>query len=384
MAKHSAKSEDQTAESATPGIGGNDTNGIEECTGTAADAILEPIVRNGEFATQPCEPYGGADASHDLGFEASATVTDEAIKAEASLPTSHDSGADQLSSVAVSTVSSLKIDQLGVPPDAQWTKRLETTPAIVLDHAEIAGVGAVVRAASMRGGAHDMMAEPRQDAYSIRISDTAVHIAVCDGVGSCELSHEGARVAAEAATHASATGGYGPDVVTAAVEAILRRAEQLSVNPEALSTTLCWVRVSVGDPEASWPVEIAQWGDSEAMVYDTRGLRDGHPNWIRFATDEDPSQLSNVVRPLPTYVEPEFFTRGDEVRWDRGQVLCVFTDGIASDLDYNTDLGHALATCWYLTPTPVEFISQVAFERAGSGDDRTAVVMWRTKPVEQT
>ncbi|MCA9241483.1 MAG: protein phosphatase 2C domain-containing protein [Planctomycetales bacterium] len=217
------------------------------------------------------------------------------------------------------------------------------------------------------------MSQPRQDSYRVLVDRSFIHVAVADGVGSQDHSHIGADVAALAAVEASRLGNEASQVVEAATQRILATAASMGIEPVRLSTTLCWARIEVGEPHTAWAVEAAEWGDSEVLVYDTRKLRDGHPRWQRLRKQDD--NPANLVRALPLHSEMQAYS--NDVSWSAGEVFGLFSDGVASDVRYDTVLGHALAKEWNTVPSPWSFIGQLAFRYRPANDDRTAVVLWR-------
>lgn len=276
-------------------------------------------------------------------------------------------------------VSSELISPISVnPPDRErtpaWAPFSDAPSAFVLDYVEAFDGQLVIRAASLRGGIHEETAEPRQDAYQLAVDNNSIHIAVCDGVGSQPRSHMGAAVAAAACVASSRRGASRDDIVRDVCSALIEQANLLNVTPVEVSTTLCWARITVGESGGLWNVEIAEWGDSEALLYERSvPTTDGHPDWRRLPKARSDG-LVNDVRALPEAVDLCASLTGP---WEPSQVLALCTDGIASDVAPNTTVGHALAQAWHQPPSRWEFASQIAYRNRGSNDDRTAVVLWR-------
>lgn len=256
-----------------------------------------------------------------------------------------------------------------------WPTGEPGPPSFVLDYGETHEHLVVIRAAALRGEIHESTGEARQDAYAIGLAGGQVHIAVCDGVGTAALSDVGAAIATRVAIEQSTNGASMSAIGTSVTAALRAAAAERHVDPDLLSTTLCWMRVTLGGAGEGWPVEVAEWGDSEALRYDTRAQIDGHPDWNRLASERAVAATVNEPNSLPVTPDPDAWTLS--WLWEPGQVLGAFSDGIAGSLDAGTTLGHALAKAWHTPPTPWEFAGQVAFRSAGAFDDRTAVVLWR-------
>lgn len=278
----------------------------------------------------------------------------------------------QLESVAPLNVRPARLEQ-----DAIWTEgAIQHPAAFVMDFGQAFNSEVIIRAASLKGTGHFELGQPRQDAYCVVVQPGFIHVAVADGVGSEDLSHVGATTAARVAVEASKN-GYGADkIVDSVIRALASEASELEIDPQRLSTTLCWARIQVGRREEPWSVEAAEWGDTEVLVYDSREVKNGHPSWLRLPKQKHSDAFANSVRALPSH--RHLVASVSDAQWYEGQVLCFLSDGIASDVRSDTLLGHKLAKAWHSVPSPWEFAGHVAFRYASANDDRTAVVLWRT------
>lgn len=259
-------------------------------------------------------------------------------------------------------------------PDQVWPHNHLLRPAFTLDFGNAADEKVVIRAATLRGANHMELQEARQDSYAVLVTDDMFHLAVADGVGSERYSDIGSHVAVSVAVESSRSGQTREQIGQEVADALRAKADQMQVPADELSTTLCWARIRIGNAGHPWSAEVAEWGDTEILVYDTRTLRDGHPNWKRLSKSEE--GLANSVHPLPRH--QAITASATDVKWEPGEVFGLFTDGVAGDIRHDTVLGHALASVWHTVPTPWEFAGHIAFRYGPANDDRTAVVLWRT------
>lgn len=56
----------------------------------------------------------------------------------------------------------------------------------------------------------------------------------------------------------------------------------------------------------------------------------------------------------------------------------VATDGLTHHLDSRTKVGYYLANSWDKIIDRWEFLNTMTFRTRGAGDDRTAIILWRT------
>lgn len=271
------------------------------------------------------------------------------------------------------TIEPLPVRPAGVEPEQPWPLGANFPPALAMDFGDAADGLVAIRAASLRGNSHLELSQPRQDSYAVLVDKGFMHLAVADGVGTQEHSHLGSEVAVRTALEASRLGAEPPQIADAVVRALQVHASSVGLDPVRLSTTLCWARVTLGAPSKPWRVEVAEWGDSELLVYDTRELRAGHPKWQRLRKSDNCTANSVLALPVHQVIQAQSSTS----LWHPGEVLGLYSDGIASDIRHDTVLGHALAKAWHAVPSPWEYVGHLAFRYRPANDDRTAITLWR-------
>lgn len=258
-------------------------------------------------------------------------------------------------------------------PESPWPLGQLFPPCFTMDYGDAADGLVAIRAGSLRGNSHLALSQPRQDSYQVVVDESHIHIAVADGVGSQDRSELGSAIAARRAVQLSVTGARPAEIAGAVADSLLAEAASIGCDPVSLSTTLCWARIAIGQPSSPWDIEAAEWGDSELLVYDTRELRDGHPNWRRLQKRGHATANSVLALPMHQVIQ----AKTNSAKWHPGQVIGLYSDGIAADIRHDTVLGHALAKEWYRVPSPWEFMGQMAFRYRPANDDRTAVALWR-------
>ncbi|MDR2378668.1 MAG: protein phosphatase 2C domain-containing protein [Bifidobacteriaceae bacterium] len=248
-------------------------------------------------------------------------------------------------------------------------------PSLVCDFGVAFGGAVTVRAGTLRGISHHRVGESRQDSYEIATSRSSIHLAVADGAGSQDLSAFGSSLAAKVAVRRSVAGATGLEIGQAVRDAIFDRANADEASPERYSTTLCWLRVEVGDPGEPWPIEFAHWGNSELLVLNPKAA-DRSRTWRRPAGA--PVYANGATPTLPSLTAPQFLCGPDKgVNWHPGLVLALVSDGVGEYLEPDQPLREALARAWQVPPSMPAFVSQLAFRLDRAHDDRTAVVLWR-------
>ena len=239
-------------------------------------------------------------------------------------------------------------------------------PDSAVDAAEVAGMH--VRAASVRGIVHRRFGLPRQDSYSMawkRDSQTLV-VAVCDGLGSFDRSHEAADLAATRLSELVDEGWQDAfDTVSTEI------AQRIAVTGAQMATTAVCARLTHSD-EGAHRAELAYVGDSAAYLL-------GPDGWQRVAgavktIANDDSPLSSGTAALPaTTVDLTTTT----VEFGPDTALFLMTDGVADPLGAGSgEVGRVLGQWWAQPPNEFEFGAQVAFARRSFDDDRTVVGVW--------
>lgn len=250
---------------------------------------------------------------------------------------------------------------------------------VVADAGTLANGLVALRAASVQGLSHRSGATTRQDSYAFATDSHRIAVAVADGLGSAPMSHLGAEAVARTAASVALNGRI-RDVSAAAVAVLGGLADRHHRPVEDFSTTLAVVVVDVGLAREAWHVSAAEWGDSRASLYIPGHAVDGHPDWSHVAQGSNADVYANSVRPLPAFREP---SSTGSVSWKPGEVLMVASDGIDGQLLAWNPVGHGLAAAWESVPSLWQFIADVAFDRAGARDDRTAVCLFRPGLTDQ-
>ncbi|MCX7537568.1 protein phosphatase 2C domain-containing protein [Corynebacterium sp. P5875] len=227
-----------------------------------------------------------------------------------------------------------------------------------------------VRAATLKGIGHARLGAHREDSFAILAEKDSIHVAVCDGVGSQPSSLAGSDLVSRLAVELSAKGAELFQIQEKIIQTISKTANDEGSAPETYSTTLCWCRINVGDKGADWPLEVAEWGNTQLYLLQ---INDGR--WYPL-----PKQNIHGVEytpALPLITKPTTYVGPATAVWKAGRVLCILTDGISDYIDDQSELNKLLSEAWKQQPSPSEFISQISFRLGPAHDDRTAVVLWR-------
>jgi hypothetical protein len=239
--------------------------------------------------------------------------------------------------------------------------------------------GAIVRAASCRGLAHQASGTPRQDAFAIcreRAQSGRLIAVVCDGAGAFSRSHEAAALVSRGLAERAADGlswGEAFALVNRELQALAAQADNdhpaaRDARPGDMATTA--VAVTVAREAGGWAGEMAWVGDSMLWHLDTNF------QWrlLTQAQDDDGTGLyhSTMTRVLPSSdgacTSQEFIVTGG--------ALFVMTDGVGLPLSGGHDVQERLAEWWSHPPDPLAFAGQVAFARKSHADDRTVIGIW--------
>ncbi len=249
-------------------------------------------------------------------------------------------------------------------------------PDSELDGATLPGL--VVRAASIRGDAHRYYGTPRQDAMGLWQTGEAQLLAcVADGLGSKELSHAGASLACESAYRNIAIFQAYTDLQTGAdyliesiADKIRRQATQYEMPMDVLSTTFLAAVIDHGTDTSPHRARLMRVGDSTAFLLH-KGI------WAEcFGKKSEETVADSVTHALPGGTKHVEVAVAD---LEAGDMLLLCTDGIATPLTRNSEVGDQLAAWWSQAEPPSlpEFFWQSSFRAKSYDDDRTAICVWR-------
>jgi hypothetical protein len=250
-------------------------------------------------------------------------------------------------------------------------------PAVTLDAVQAGDVH--VAAASVIGASHAAAGGVRQDAYDFATTgDGYLIIAIADGLGSRLLSQLGAALFCTGVTQAAI--GPGSPAPRAADELLCRGAEYAAAAqdfcqvPPAESAFVA--AVAVLPPPGTGGVrtaDIARVGDVSAFALDPE-----NPLVELFTSDDGPINIIGESLPGPAASRPQRVHA-------QTQVLILATDGLANDLRNSPGVRSWLSEQWNQPIGPFAFGDCLRYQRQGSHDDRTAVVVWSaaTDPGEE-
>jgi Protein phosphatase 2C len=240
-------------------------------------------------------------------------------------------------------------------------------------------VGAIVRAASCRGLAHQASGTPRQDAFAIcreKAQSGRLIAVVCDGVGAFSRSHEAATLVSRGVAERAA-GGLSWVETFALVNRELHefaakadddRTAVRDARPGDMATTA--VAVTVARVAEGWTGEVAWVGDSRLWHLDNNS------QWHLLTQEKNYDDVglyhSTTTRVLPSSdgacTSQEFMVSGG--------ALFIMTDGVGLPLSGSREVQGKLAEWWSRPPDPLTFAGQVAFARRSHTDDRTVIGIW--------
>jgi hypothetical protein len=248
--------------------------------------------------------------------------------------------------------------------------------AVTLDGVQVGDLH--VSAASIIGTSHVAIGSVRQDAYNfVATADGHLVLAVADGLGSRSLSHLGAALFGEGVAQAAL--GLPLHSPPTAAELLIRGAEYVTAAARdfyqvALADVAFVAAVAVLAPAGLGEMrmaEIARIGDVTAFVADPAG-----PLTELFIGDDGPINVLSESLPAAAASEPEVV---------RGQapMLALVTDGLANDLRTSPAVRSWLSQRWAQPIGPFGFGDSLRYQRQGSHDDRTAVVVWQPAHLDE-
>jgi hypothetical protein len=242
--------------------------------------------------------------------------------------------------------------------------------AVMLDGVQVGGVH--VSAASIIGASHVAANGVRQDAYNfVATEDGHLVIAIADGLGSRSLSQLGAALFGEGVTQAAL--GPPEQAPRTAGELLVRGAEYAAAAADgfyrvALADVAFVAAVAVlapAEPDGRRTAEIARVGDVSAFAADPGGALTE-----LFASDDGP--INVLSESLPAAAAPQ-----PQAVHTRATMLALVTDGLANDLRTSPGVRSWLEQRWAEPIGPFAFGDSLRYQRQGSHDDRTAVVVWQ-------
>lgn len=248
--------------------------------------------------------------------------------------------------------------------------------AITFDSVQVSDLH--VSAASIIGASHVAAGGVRQDAYNfVATEDGRLVVAVADGLGSRALSQLGAALFGEGVAQAA----LGPPEHTpsAAGELLARGAEYAAAAAQdfyqvTLADVAFVAAVAVLAPMEPGEIrtaEIARVGDVTAFAADPAG-----PLTELFTSDDGPINVLSESLPATAACQPQ------TVRV-QARMLALVTDGLANDLRTSPAVRSWLSQRWAEPIGPFAFGDSLRYQRQGSHDDRTAVVVWQAARADE-
>lgn len=225
------------------------------------------------------------------------------------------------------------------------------------------GVGQFyVAAASHVGLSHVVHGTPRQDAYNFALTTSGrLVVAVADGMGSRPQSQVGATHFCDSVAFAASDRPY-DSAAEYLLAAAVRAGDVAAVSYHLERDAVSFVgAVAVIDGDRC---EVARVGDVSAFSINAEGELTE-----LFTTGEGHVNVVGRSLPAENPLEPELII----VREMRRIVLA--TDGLANDLRTSPAARSWLGRVWARLPTAHAMSDALRYERRGSHDDRTVVVV---------
>ncbi|MEU4252028.1 protein phosphatase 2C domain-containing protein [Amycolatopsis sp. NPDC026612] len=239
-----------------------------------------------------------------------------------------------------------------------------------------------VSAGSLVGRGHAWAGTTRQDSYALAFpeGEGSLVLAVADGLGSRSRSQLGARHLAAAVAREFVTAeqeSAATDDETLLLEAIARAQSELAAvwapaygvtDTRALACTLAVVVLPAD--LGTRPVLAARVGDSTVF---TATDAESEPFDEVFPLGDGPINMVSASLPAAGFRKDIEIRRLDPAGLSK-LVLC--TDGVADDVYESPGVRAWLARRWQRPCTERWMLESLSYARAGSQDDRTAVVVW--------
>jgi hypothetical protein len=225
-----------------------------------------------------------------------------------------------------------------------------------------------VAGGSVVGSSHLVRGSCRQDAFGIGFDESGrVHIVVVDGLGSVETSQVGARLFMENALQIALDPASGATEPGHILQLASKRTREVGHTEYGLEARALGCAVLVGTFDDTG-AKLARVGDCEAFVIVGTDFVPVFP-----ASD---GVLNTVSARIPG--ERMSDVESIEIRSMHSVVLA--SDGVAVDLHNSDGTRNWLGTCWATPIGAYAMGDSLRYQRQGSFDDRTAVVVWRPSP----
>ncbi|WP_157105405.1 MULTISPECIES: protein phosphatase 2C domain-containing protein [Rhodococcus] len=252
-------------------------------------------------------------------------------------------------------------------------------------------LGWSIRAASIRGIVHRQFSDPRQDAYAVRYSEAAdrIVLAVCDGVGSAQLSHKAARCVADRLSGLALTSGLLPDIdwvelffrasdeVVDIAAAVSRDVETAADARRIMATTAHVVVIDGLAASGPWHGVSASVGDSTAWKA-TSVEGPSFDAWEQIAkptSAEEAEFAGNATSSIPLIDAAGIAVQPIDV--DPNGLLIVCSDGVSDAFVGGVgQVPLALGEVWASPPSALNFAAHVGYGRRTQTDDRTCIALW--------
>jgi serine/threonine protein phosphatase PrpC len=262
---------------------------------------------------------------------------------------------------------------------------------MVLDGVRVTGRSQVdgleVRAASVRGLAHQYYGTTRQDEFAFLVTGDGRWLvaSVADGVSAGEHSHRAAEVVSHAGCRrvAELLGEVEPgdldwpaifqelagDVIACAERELSIVDLRTAAGSMAATALFAVVAVDI-DENGGRSVHTMSLGDTSAWLLRPDG-------WLplREVKNAGSAIVSAVTAAIPRV--PRELPPAVPARLDPDGVLVLMSDGVGDPLGDGTgEVGARLAEAWRRPPDPLNFAAQVGFARRSFDDDRTVLAIW--------
>lgn len=250
------------------------------------------------------------------------------------------------------------------------TARSSPLPGHVTRVPDVAADGLVVgeyslAAVSLIGSSHAGKGISRQDAYAFGLDPRGrLCVAVADGLGSRPSSQLGARAFCEEVIRRA--GSYQDDQPVDPAELITSAAAWAAEVVEQVygisgRDAACVGAVGVFDGSRH---AIARVGDCTAFTFGDDGFAEVFPVDAAFVNQVEVALLDRPVGDV------------DMAELSASAPLVLCSDGLAIDLRNSPTLRAWLAERWRHPMTAFALLESLRYRRQGSGDDRTAAVIW--------